>query len=91
MVIWIKFPFHLVRRIVSCSLVFGRYIFVWKEELYPVGVGAFPFMEALGLRIETIGSVWATVHFGLARGHRIFLMNCSKTAVLYIETAALSP
>ena len=61
MVIWIKFPFHLVRRIVSCSLVFGRYIFVWKEELYPVGVGAFPFMEALGLRIEAIGSVWVTV------------------------------
>ena len=34
---------------------------MWKEELYPVGVGAFPFMEALGLRIEAIGSDWVTV------------------------------
>ena len=41
--------------------MFGRYIFAWKGELYPVGVRAFPFMEALGLRIEAIGSVWVTV------------------------------
>ena len=31
------------------------------------------------------------VHIGLARQHRIFLTNHSKTAVLYIEIAALSP
>ena len=29
-----------------------------------------------------------TVHIGLARGHRIFFMNVSKNAVLYIEITA---
>ena len=36
-------------------------------------------------------TTWPSLHIGLARQHRIFLTNHSKTAVLYIEIAALSP
>ena len=63
--------------------MFGRYIFVWKEELYPVGVGAFPFMEALGLRIEAIGSVWVTVFLAALQPYksscpRMMMMGCKN-------------
>ena len=48
----IEFPFHLVRRIVSSGLVIGWCLFVWKEELCPVGDGHSPLWRlwASGLK-----------------------------------------